>query len=738
VTVLVHIAKNRKLCEFLAGFLVLIAVAAAASQTSVEPGALYGRPDAKRFAVPGDVTLSVEYRENEKPPPDSRLTRKPDSNSAYQELATSRSAARIRRLSPPGRLIYHRSFNPRESTGMLAAVWEERRWFGTNDYFVLPQAGAVASVENTSTSTRLQQETATALHAERLTALRGWHEVLHGNSSGLPAEEDAWLAPVLNASAQSLNLTVFTQDTGFDGREGWTRDVKGVVWVEGNDVGRSLVINQNARDTYAIWGPNAGGAVVTSVGTREEKGATFDVLRFRVPGSVVPFDVWIDRGSRLPARYVESASGITTTTSLEHYQPFEGMLIPFVVHTLTNQGNPTEFTVQRIESNPNDLAERVRRPDSTVHDFSINGSNETTIPFDLIDNHVYLNVSLNGKGPYRFVFDTGAFNVMDPAVAREIGATAAGHLEGSGTGSASVALQFARVSSLKLGNAELHDQLFATLPLRHEFAVAAGAPFDGLIGWEVLARFVTSIDYVAKTVTLRLGSTPQNGVVIPFVFRGTDPQFACTIDEIASHCLVDTGSGSSLDIMALFVAAHPGVVPADATAPGMNAYGAGGGDIGRLGRLRSFEFGGFTLNDLVAGFSQATAGVFIQEGMGANVGAGVWKRFTMTFDYPRQTMTVAPNAAFEKWDEYERAGVYLIERDGNLIVVDVRPGTPAAKAGMRKDDVIATVDGKDASQITLGDLRSLFRRPAGTIVRFGVKRGSLAEAEIAVTLADYV
>ncbi len=97
---------------------------------------------------------------------------------------------------------------------------------------------------------------------------------------------------------------------------------------------------------------------MTYLGTRKEKDAMFDVLRFRVPGSVVPFDVWIDERSHLPARYVESASGITTTTTLEQYQPFEGMLIPFVVHTVTNQGNPTEFTVQRIESNPNDLAER--------------------------------------------------------------------------------------------------------------------------------------------------------------------------------------------------------------------------------------------------------------------------------------------------------------------------------------------------------------------------------------------
>src|SRR5579862_5126393 len=260
-----------------------------------------------------------------------------------------------------------------------------------------------APTQNTRPSMRLQQVTAAALHANRLTALHGWHVVSHGNSFGLPAEENAWLAPVLHASAQYLNATVFTQDTGFDGCEVWTRDLKGVVWVEGNDIGRSLVINQNARDTYAIWSPNADGAVVTSVGAQKEKDATFDVLRFRVSGSVVPFDVWIDQQSHLPARYVETASGITTTTTLEQYQPFEGMLIPFVVHTVTNRGNPTEFTVQRIESNPSDLTERVRKPNSSAHDFSIAGGNEATIPFDLIDGHVYIDVSLNGKGPYQFV-----------------------------------------------------------------------------------------------------------------------------------------------------------------------------------------------------------------------------------------------------------------------------------------------------------------------------------------------
>ncbi len=110
----------------------------------------------------------------------------------------------------------------------------------------------------------------------------------------------------------------------------------------------------------------------------------------------------------------------------------------------------------------------------------------------------------------------------------------------------------------------------------------------------------------------------------------------------------------------------------------------------------------------------------------------------MTFDYQRQTMTLAPNAALAKRDEHERAGMYVIARDAHLIVVDVRPGTPAAKAGIRRDDVITTVDGKDASQITLGNLRTMLHGPPGTIVQFGVKRGSVAEIQIAVTLADYV
>ncbi|MHA4915652.1 hypothetical protein, partial [Enterococcus faecium] len=62
---------------------------------------------------------------------------------------------------------------------------------------------------------------------------------------------------------------------------------------------------------------------------------------------------------------------------------------------------------------------RLAKPASNVHDFSITGGrSKTRVPMELIDNHVYVSVTLNGKGPYRFILDTGGQNVVDPAVAR--------------------------------------------------------------------------------------------------------------------------------------------------------------------------------------------------------------------------------------------------------------------------------------------------------------------------------
>jgi len=44
----------------------------------------------------------------------------------------------------------------------------------------------------------------------------------------------------------------------------------------------------------------------------------------------------------------------------------------------------------------------------------------------------------------------------------------------------------------------------------------------------------------------------------------------------------------------------------------------------------------------------------------------------------------------------------FVVNTGGLVVAGVRPGTPAAAAGILKGDTIVSLDGTPAAQITLG------------------------------------
>jgi hypothetical protein len=596
----------------------------------------------------------------------------------------------------------------------------------------------VAAADDTDAE-RIIAACAKALGAEHLADLPSLHVRATGHMFGLTATAESYVDVAHGGvNASYVRLGKFTNDSGFDGRSAWTRDPAGVVWVDGSQQGHAAAGNDAYRQSYALWTTSHGAAAVAPEPPQTDGARSFDVVRVTPPGSVVAFDVWIDRATHLPARYVETAAAVTTTTTLSDYRAVNGVEYPYSVKQTTDQGNEIDSNVTHIDVAPRDLAEKLRLPQSDVHDFGLSGGDETSIPFDLIDNHVYLNVFLNGKGPFRFIFDTGGSNVVDVAVAKEIGAVAAGSVQGSGVGATTEQFSFAPIASLRVGNAELRNQLFSVLPVRAGFSVSGSAPVDGLIGAEVLARFVTVFDYAHARVILKRAGSAVAGDAIPFVFAGTQPQIPCELDRIATQCTIDSGSRSSLDVFAPFSAANAAVVPAKVTAPGVNGFGVGGADIGRLGRLATLRIGAFTLDDLIAGFSTATAGAFAVPGIGANIGGGVLKRFTVTYDYPHQVMTLVPNADLDISDVNERSGMFVVH-SGAFVVAGVRPGTPAADAGIVKGDTIVSIDGVPADRLTLGTMREAFRRPAATTIEVGVQsKGATSSRTITLTLRDYV
>ena len=288
------------------------------------------------------------------------------------------------------------------------------------------------------------------------------------------------------------------------------------------------------------------------------------------------------------------------------------------------------------------------------------------------------------------------------AVAKEIGISGRGALQGSGVGSETEQIGFAKVATLQFGDATVRDQLFQIGPIRAGFGVSMGSNVDGLIGFEVLSRFVTTFDYGSHRLTFTLpqaAKNPAGSRVVPIVLNGTQPQFGCSINGVSSQCTVDTGARQAISLFTPFVVAHPQIVPATISDVGVDGYGLGGPAMGRLGRLKSLGIGPFTLPNIIADFTAQSKGAYALPFLAGNVGARVWQRFAITFDYGKQTMALVPNTSFVRPDFYERAGLWLLNRDGKFVVADVRPGTASFMAGVLKDDTIATVDGKPASSL---------------------------------------
>jgi hypothetical protein len=596
----------------------------------------------------------------------------------------------------------------------------------------------LSRADNDPRVSNLINESGAALHVAALRSIRIIHAKGNIVTSGLSGSGDSWNEVGGLREASRFSATPLGGGSGWDGNESWTLDQSGLVMVDGSVLGRSSAVSQAYFSNYDLWTPGYGGATVAWGGSKSEKGKSYDVLTVTPPKSSLPIDVYFDRATHLPGKVVQAAGPMVTTITMADFKPVDGLMIPYRVDTSTNTGNSTSFTARSVAGNPPGGAFHLAAPKSSPHDFSIaDGATQASVPIQVSEGHVYLDVMLNGKGPFHFIFDSGGANVIDPAVATELGVASGGSTQVGGVGSATAASSFAVIKRLQVGKAVVTNQVFIVLPLK-SLGAAHGMPMEGVIGYEVLSRFVTTFAYENKKVVFHMpGSyTPPTGAsVVPITQYGTQPQFACGIDGVPTTCTLDTGARNAISLFTPFVEAHPSVVPARLTALGVNGFGVGGLTPGRLGRVQTLSFGGLTLRDLVGDYTTQTEGGLAVPFIGANVGGAVWKRFTMTLDYHRLIMTLTPNADFDMRDHWDRSGVFLVNK-GALTIIDVRPGTPAAKVGLAKGDVIVSING--ASGLSLRQVRELFSAEPGTVEHLVVKRKDGATHDIDLTLEDYV
>ena len=215
---------------------------------------------------------------------------------------------------------------------------------------------------------------------------------------------------------------------GFDGTTAWQLEQSGIVSDQkGGDI-LPLAFNEAYRDANLWWRADRAGARIDNEGIKTDQGLTFDVLGVSPPRGK-RFEAWFDAKTYLLARVIEVQGSQTITTFYSDYAPVEGIEVArkIVVDDGTGSENRQTQVLTAARVSPRRFRSRYQAPKVSLHDSSIvGGTAETTVPFQLINNHIYAAVSVDGAKPTLFIFDTGGHATVSSSLAAALALKVAG------------------------------------------------------------------------------------------------------------------------------------------------------------------------------------------------------------------------------------------------------------------------------------------------------------------------
>ena len=331
-----------------------------------------------------------------------------------------------------------------------------------------------------------------------------------------------------------------------------------------------------------------------------------------------------------------------------------------------------------------------------------------TVPFELVRHKILLPVSINGSPAYDFVLDTGSpvMLLADPGLVESMKLDLEDHdmmLNGAGKGRpprASVARTATVTIKTAAGPVGLPDQAIFVLSEDPGFGNYLGVESHGIVGRSLFDSYVVEIDFERRRLLLYDQTSyvyRGDGEVVPIRIVGGHPHCDGTVvlpggERRELDLVVDSGAGSALT---LIENPRQGLAaPADAASRRIGR-GLNGEIRGAFVRLSRLELGSLELPGVVAAFAPRRSG--IAPNAEANLGAEILRRFRVIFDYSRRRMILEPGKSYAEPFDIDMSGIVLraegLELD-QLIIEQVREGSPAALIGIEAGDRLVTLDGR--------------------------------------------
>ena len=351
------------------------------------------------------------------------------------------------------------------------------------------------------------------------------------------------------------------------------------------------------------------------------------------------------------------------------------------------------------------------------------------IPFSIVDGRILIEARLNGRGPFRMIFDSGASAVVSRDVAKRLRLSLSLPHSESGTGNQANETAGTTMRSVQFGSSRLSDIGFDVMSMVDMPPVFGTVEIDGILGRPVFDRYTVQVDYDHRLLSLYMPGNfcpGSSDTPVPFTRVRDVPLVKASLNGHYGMFGVDLGARSSLLVNAWFTEeSHLSSLFEDAPEMIMG-WGLGGAIRGKLGRAQEFELANATIEHPVVRLSTQRSGLLSRSDTAGLIGADILRQFTLTFDPLQHVVYFRRSRSFGRRTEFDRSGMWIIQGPQAFTVVDVVDGGAADGAGLEVNDRIRGINGHSVSEIRLADLREQWAsEPDGTRITLEIKRGKV-------------
>ena len=283
-------------------------------------------------------------------------------------------------------------------------------------------------------------------------------------------------------------------------------------------------------------------------------------------------------------------------------------------------------------------------------DFITPGSHSASALMHQVDGLLGLDCAINGH-PVTLLLDSGTNGLaLFHNIVTKFNIKVQGYGEVKGYGG-SVDAYPIRIDSLDVKNCvRIRNATAVAIDMASSSEKMPGGPIAGLIGYDLLSRYVVQIDYKTNKITLidpnAFKPDSTYGTPLPLNLDNGMPKIPAQLDNFPSALyVVDTGEQDALTLNGPYVTAHKlrSVYTHGAEEP---HSGIGGLCFTWRTHVGKFTIAGITIKGAPAGFSQdaAAGGSVLSAG---SLGEAFLSHFIVTFDYPHNMLYLKVNPRVE-------------------------------------------------------------------------------------------